>query len=35
MSLLILAVATIIVLCGYFLFNDLPTFGGSGTRRRR
>jgi hypothetical protein len=35
MSLLILAVATIIVLCGYFLFNDLPTLGGSGTRRRR
>ena len=28
------AVAVLIMLSGYFLFNDVPTFGkGSGTRR--
>ena len=32
---LILAVAALIVVSGYFLFNDVPTLGGSGNRRRR
>ncbi len=32
---LILAVAVLIVLSGYFLFNDVPTMRDSGTRRRR
>ena len=34
-SFLILGVATLIVLSGYFLFNDVPSLGRSGTRRRR
>lgn len=29
------AVAMLIVLSGYFLFNDVPRLGGTGTRRRR
>jgi hypothetical protein len=32
---LTLAVATLIVLSGYFLFNDVPSLSRSGTRRRR
>jgi hypothetical protein len=32
---LILAVAALIVLSGYFLFNDAPKLGGSENRRRR
>lgn len=35
MTFLSLAVATLIVFSGYFLFNDVPRLGGSGTRRRR
>ena len=35
LSFLILGVAALIVLSGYFLFNDMPTLGGLGTRRRR
>ena len=31
---LILAVAALIVVSGYFLFNDVPTLG-TGSRRRR
>ena len=34
-SFLAVAVLLLIVLSGYFLFNDVPTFGGSGSRRRR
>lgn len=34
-SFLILAVAALIVLSGYFLFNDVPVLGGPGGRRRR
>jgi hypothetical protein len=30
-----LAVATLIVLSGYLLFNDVPRFGSSSGRRRR
>ena len=33
-SFLILAVAALIVLSGYFLFNDVPTPGMGGRRRR-
>jgi hypothetical protein len=29
------AVAVLIAVSGYFLFHDVPTLGGSGTRRRR
>jgi hypothetical protein len=32
---LILGVATLIVLSGYFLFNDVPSMSRLGTRRRR
>ena len=32
---LALGVALLIVLSGYFLFNDVPTLGNSSTRRRR
>jgi hypothetical protein len=32
---LIIGVALLIVISGYFLFNDVPRLGGSGTRRRR
>jgi len=32
---LTLAVALLIVLSGYFLFNDVPRLGDSGSRRRR
>lgn len=34
-SFLILGVAALIVISGYFLFNDMPTLGKSGGRRRR
>jgi hypothetical protein len=34
-SFLILGVAAIIVISGFFLFNDMPTLGRSGGRRRR
>lgn len=34
-SILILAVAALIVVSGYFLFNDMPRLGSSGNRRRR
>ena len=34
-SILTFAVATLIVVSGYFLFNDVPRLGGSGSRRRR
>ena len=34
-SFLALAVALLIVVSGYFLFNDVPTLGNSGGRRRR
>jgi hypothetical protein len=34
-TLLAVAVALLIVFSGYFLFNDVPRLGGSGTRRRR
>ena len=29
------AVAGLIIVSGYFLFNDAPSLGGSSTRRRR
>jgi len=32
---LTLAVATLIVLSGYLLFNDVPHLGGSSSHRRR
>ncbi len=32
---LTLAVALLIALSAYLLFNDVPRLGGSGTRRRR
>ncbi len=35
MSFLILAVAALIVVSGYFLFNDVPLLGSLGSRRRR
>jgi hypothetical protein len=31
---LILAALLLVVLSGYFLFNDVPRLGGSGRRRR-
>jgi hypothetical protein len=34
-SFLILGVAALIVISGYFLFNDVPILGSSGNRRRR
>jgi hypothetical protein len=34
-SFLAVIVAALIVLSGYFLFNDLPTLSRSGHRRRR
>lgn len=34
-SVLSVAVAMIITLCGYLLFNDLPRFGRPGPRSRR
>jgi hypothetical protein len=35
LSFLTLGVAALIVVSGYFLFNDVPTLGRSGGRRRR
>ena len=32
---LTLAVALLIIVSGYLLFNDVPTLGKNGTRRRR
>ena len=34
-TILILVVGALIVMSGYFLFNDVPRLGGSGNRRRR
>jgi|GEM_PF-5768542 len=34
-SLLVIGVALLIAFSGYFLFNDVPRLGGSGSRRRR
>jgi hypothetical protein len=35
MSILTLGVAALIVVSGYFLFNDVPRLGRTGSRRRR
>ena len=34
MTFLVAAVALLVVFSGYFLFNDMPRFGGNGRRRR-
>ena len=34
-SILSVAVAVLILVSGFFLFNDVPRLGGSGPRRRR
>ena len=34
-SVLVIGVAVLIALSGYFLFNDVPTLGNLGSRRRR